>query len=155
MQNRGTAWVVGQIVLLAAIVLVPPQILGLPALPDSLGVMATVLGLILGAVGLLIIAVSALNLGPNLTIYPRPPENGILIQSGIYGVVRHPIYSGILLTALGWSLFRASLPSLLLTIVLGIFFDRKAHQEEQWLEQKFPEYAAYRTQVRKLIPWLY
>src|SRR5450432_3941633 len=155
MQKRGTAWVVGQIVLLAAIVLVPPQIFGLPTLPDSLLGVAQVIGAVVGACGLLIVGISALNLGSSLTIFPRPLDDATLIQSGLYALVRHPIYCGVILSALGWSILRASLPSLLLTLALGIFFDRKASQEERWLTEKYPDYPAYRSRVHKLIPWVY
>ena len=155
MQKRGTAWVLGQTILLAGIVLVPSRIEGLPVLADSLVALATILGPILVIAGLVVLGLGSLNLGPNMTVFPRPRENGTLVQTGIYGIVRHPIYSGLLLTTLGWSIYRASLPSLLLTLVLGILLDRKAHQEELWLQEKYPEYAAYRTRVHKLIPWVY
>ena len=155
MQKRGTAWVLGQTILLAGIVLVPSRIEGLPVLADSLVALATILGPILVIAGLVVLGLGSLNLGPNMTVFPRPRENGTLVQTGIYGLVRHPIYSGLLLTTLGWSIYRASLPSLLLTLVLGILLDRKAYQEELWLQEKYPEYAVYRTRVHKLIPWVY
>ncbi len=66
-------------------------------------------------------------------------------------MVRHPIYAGILLGALGWSLLRASTPSLILSLVLALFFDQKAQREETWLEQKFPEYAEYRQRVPRRV----
>jgi protein-S-isoprenylcysteine O-methyltransferase Ste14 len=69
--------------------------------------------------------------------------------------VRHPIYTGLVLGALGWSFFRGSWLGLLLTAVLGVFFDRKAAREELWLEEAFPEYHSYKHRVRKLLPWVY
>lgn len=38
---------------------------------------------------------------------------------------------------------------------MAIFFDTKAGVEERWLTKRFPEYAAYRRRVRKLIPFVY
>ena len=61
----------------------------------------------------------------------------------------------VILGALGWSLLRGSLIGLALTVGLFLFFDRKARREESWLMEKFPDYAAYRTRVHKLIPWFY
>jgi protein-S-isoprenylcysteine O-methyltransferase Ste14 len=148
-QERGLRWVLIQVVLLGAIVVIPPDLL--PRLPESLWI----IGLVVGVAGFLLVSLGALFLGTNLTMFPSPKEDGELTQRGVYGLVRHPMYSGVLLCALGWSLVRASLPSLICTLVLGIFFDRKATREEAWLAAKYPDYADYRRRVRKLIPWLY
>ena len=152
---KGEFWVIVQIILLIGIALVPAQIGSFLAWPEALIGPAAVLGVGIGIVGLTVVSVSALNLGRSLSIFPRPKDDSVLIQSGLYSLVRHPIYLGVILTALGWSLFRTSVLALLLTVVLAIFFDRKAAREEIWLTQKFPEYADYRRRVRKLIPWLY
>jgi protein-S-isoprenylcysteine O-methyltransferase Ste14 len=148
-QERGLSWVVIQVVLLAVIALIPPDLL--PRLPEPLWI----IGPLVGGAGLLLVGFSALFLGTNLTVFPYPKKDGELTQHGVYGLVRHPMYSGVLLCALGWSLLRTSLPSLLCWVVLGIFFDRKATREEIWLTAKYPNYADYRRRVRKLIPWLY
>src|SRR5258708_3949827 len=99
--TKGTRWVVGQIILLAGIALVPPQIGNLPPLPDSLNSIIRILGLLSGAGGLVIVGLSALYLGTNLSIFPRPKDDGTLTQTGLYGLVRHPMYGGVLLCALG------------------------------------------------------
>jgi protein-S-isoprenylcysteine O-methyltransferase Ste14 len=148
-QERGLSWVVIQVVLLGTIVLIPPDLL--PRLPE----LFWIIGLVVGGAGFLVVGFGALFLGTNLTIFPYPKEDGKLTQRGVYGLVRHPMYSGVLLCALGWSLLRTSLPSLICSLVLGIFFDRKATREEAWLAAKYPDYADYRRRVRKLIPWLY
>ena len=153
--TEGTLWVTGQIILLAAIVFVPSQIGSLPTVPDSLNTISLILGLLIGAAGLAIVGLSALYLGTNLSIFPKPKDDGTLTQTGLYGLMRHPMYGGVLLSALGWSLVRASLPALVLTLTLTVFFDRKAKREEEWLMQKYPDYAQYRERVRKLIPWIY
>jgi len=69
--------------------------------------------------------------------------------------VRHPIYFGLLLAALGISLFTLSPLRLLLTLLLGVFFDCKATREEKWLLERYPGYPAYQAKVRKLVPYLY
>ncbi len=154
-RGRGAAWVAVQIVLLAAIALIPPGIAGLTVWPEPFRTISLFAGLVIGFFGLALVGISALNLGTNLSVFPRPVDDGTLVQTGLYGIVRHPIYSGVILSALGWSLFRASVPALILTIVLALFFDQKARREERWLEQKYPDYRAYRQRVRKLIPWVY
>jgi len=147
--GRGEGWVLVQIVLLLAILLSP----GWVDWPSNLLVMA--IGLIVGIAGLIIVALSASSLGTTLSVFPRPVDDGRLIQTGLYALVRHPIYCGVISAALGWSIFRLSLPALILTILLAIFFDRKAAREELWLMEKYPEYGTYRQHVHKLIPFIY
>ncbi len=151
--KRGEQWVMVQLVLLAAIVLLPFGAREVWSAP--LAEVARLLGLLIGALGLLIVAVAALYLGSNLTIFPRPKPNGKLTQSGIYAVVRHPMYCGVILSALGWSLWQTSLLAILVSLALILFFDRKAAQEERWLQAQYPHYAEYRRRVKKLIPFIY
>lgn len=110
--------------------------------------------------GLLVVAVPFIffgfvALGRYLTPFPRPLEKSHLQDSGVYGVVRHPIYSGIIIAAAGWSLLSLSWPGLAFSVLLGLFFDRKAAYEEYWLTRKFAAYPEYQKRVKKLIPWVY
>jgi protein-S-isoprenylcysteine O-methyltransferase Ste14 len=70
-------------------------------------------------------------------------------------MARHPIYTGIILAGLGWALFHTNLVTLALAVVLFVFFDIKSRREERMLLRKFPDYAAYRQRVKKLIPFVY
>jgi len=54
------------------------------------------IGLILSIIGILIIGVSILQLNKNLSPFPTPKVGSHLITSGLYSIVRHPIYLGIL-----------------------------------------------------------
>lgn len=96
-----------------------------------------------------------LDLGHNLTPLPYPKEDGQLVESGIYSLVRHPLYSGLILAAFGWAIFQLSLSHLIATVVFFLFFNLKATREETWLVQKYSKYAAYQQRVKKLIPGLY
>lgn len=149
--NRGGLWVAGQFALLGAILLVPRRLAGLPEWPAPLRSPLGVAGVLLGLAGGGAALAGARALGRNLTPFPRPISDGELVQNGIYGVVRHPIYTGILLGALGWSLLRASTPALLLSLVLGLFFDQKARREEVWLREQYPGYGAYAERVRRRV----
>jgi protein-S-isoprenylcysteine O-methyltransferase Ste14 len=153
--SRGEGWVLAQFVLLAAIAVAPRRLGPLPALFEPFAPVGMLLGGAALLLGSLLGAAAALNLGPNLTPFPRPRAGGTLVQSGVYAIVRHPIYCSVLLLALGWSLLRGSTPALLLTLALALFFDQKAGREEAWLLERFPAYAGYRRRVRKLIPWIY
>jgi protein-S-isoprenylcysteine O-methyltransferase Ste14 len=153
--SRGEGWVLAQLALLAAIALAPRRLGPLPALYEPFAPAGLLGGAVCLLLGSALGAAAALNLGPNLTPFPRPKADGALVQSGVYAIVRHPIYASVLLLALGWSLLRGSTPALLLTLALALFFDQKARREEAWLLERFPDYADYRRRVHKLIPWIY
>ncbi|MGC1393936.1 MAG: isoprenylcysteine carboxylmethyltransferase family protein [Coleofasciculaceae cyanobacterium] len=110
---------------------------------------------ILALMGLGLIVKGLLDLGQNLTPLPYPKDNGELIQSGAYSIVRHPLYSGIIFAALSWVVFQFSLSHLIAMAVLFAFFNAKASREEAWLTQKYPEYPDYQQRVKRLIPGVY
>jgi protein-S-isoprenylcysteine O-methyltransferase Ste14 len=96
-----------------------------------------------------------LDLGRNLTPLPYPREDGELVRSGVYAIVRHPLYSGLIFAAFNWAIFQLSLSHLIATAILFIFLDAKARREEAWLSEKYPEYLEYKQRVKKLLPGLY
>ncbi|MEI6209236.1 MAG: isoprenylcysteine carboxylmethyltransferase family protein [Desulfuromonadales bacterium] len=112
-------------------------------------------GCILLLAGILLATCGALNLGRNLTPLPLPKENATLVVSGAYRFVRHPIYSGITFMAFGWGLWLHSWLTIGYALLLFAFFDGKSRFEERMLEERFPEYSAYRKRVRKLLPYVY
>ncbi|MFO7170839.1 MAG: isoprenylcysteine carboxylmethyltransferase family protein [Chloroflexota bacterium] len=149
--GRGEGWVVAQLALFAAIALAPRRVPGLPEWPAELRGAASLAGGALMLLGAGAAGLGALQLGRSLTIFPRPKEDGALVQTGLYRVVRHPIYGGIVLGAIGFSLLRAGVPSLLLSLALWAFFELKARREEAWLAEQFPEYQEYMRRVRARI----
>lgn len=103
-----------------------------------------------------VLAISAaLNLGQNFTPLPKPKDDAVLIQTGLYRFVRHPIYFGVIMLSIGWGLIQQSTLVWVYVLILAIFFDIKSRKEEQWLQAKFSAYADYQKRVRKLIPWIY
>jgi protein-S-isoprenylcysteine O-methyltransferase Ste14 len=151
--SRGEWWVVAQFFLLPVVLI--GAVLLRATWPGPLDVAGKVLGGLCLLAALALALGGAVNLGSNLTVVPRPISNGALVQSGAYRIVRHPIYSGICFGALGWALLFNSLIGIILAGVVLLFFDQKSRREEVWLAQKYPEYAAYKRRVRKLIPFLY
>jgi protein-S-isoprenylcysteine O-methyltransferase Ste14 len=105
--------------------------------------------------GSILALAGVLRLGSNLTPLPYPKSDATLVETGPYALVRHPIYSGLILAAFGWALFVHGWLTLSYAIVLLIFFDVKSRIEERWLSEKFTGYAKYRKRIRKLIPWVY
>jgi protein-S-isoprenylcysteine O-methyltransferase Ste14 len=65
------------------------------------------------------------------------------------------MYGGVVLAAFGWAMASASPVTLLIAIVVLVFFSLKSHREEAWLEERFDGYAAYRARTRRLIPGIY
>jgi protein-S-isoprenylcysteine O-methyltransferase Ste14 len=108
-----------------------------------------ILAFIIAVVGLLVIGVAILQLNKNLTPFPSPKENSELIQTGLYQFVRHPIYSGIILTTLGFGFYQGSTWKICIGIALWLLFFFKSQYEETLLVQKFPEYLNYRKRTRR------
>jgi protein-S-isoprenylcysteine O-methyltransferase Ste14 len=79
-----------------------------------------------------------------------------LVTSGIYGVIRHPSYLGLLVSALGWGLaFRSGL-GVLITALFVVPVIARIQAEERLLRSHFgAEYDAYRARTSRLIPGIY
>ena len=147
---RGEGWLVGQLLLLAAVAVSPADGWMEPAAAIGLlGGGATIL------VGLAVAGRGVLDLGSNLSPFPRPKGNAVLVERGVYRYLRHPIYAGLVLISIGLSLARGSLVGLALSLVLAVFFDLKARREEALLAETFSGYEAYAARTRRFIPAVY
>ena len=149
---RGEGWVILQFALLGLAALAGTT--G-PAWGEPLRSVTNLIGLALLAAGGLLTLRGLLDLRESLTPLPHPRADGRLVAHGAYRLVRHPIYGGIVIGALGWGLRSAAPAALVLALVLFLFFDLKARREEAWLVDHYPDYEAYRDVTRRLIPWLY
>ena len=150
---RGGWWVAVQFPLLLLAYLIPGwtgQDIG-----GDLFIVLRVVSQVLIGIGALLTLGGVVALGRWLTPFPQPLPESKLRTDGAYALVRHPLYTGILIMALGWSLMTHSLAGLVFDVMLFVFFDRKAAREEAWLAEKFPDYKAYSKRVKKLVPWVY
>jgi protein-S-isoprenylcysteine O-methyltransferase Ste14 len=79
-----------------------------------------------------------------------------LVTSGIYGIIRHPSYLGLLVGALGWGLaFRSVIGVLLMVLTVPVILAR-IRAEEALLHTQFgAEYDAFRARTSRLIPGIY
>jgi protein-S-isoprenylcysteine O-methyltransferase Ste14 len=152
---RGEGWVAIQAVLLAAIGLAGFALPGGWTGPSATG--AAVVGALLIGVGgvVVLLGIGELQRGDAMTPLPHPRDDGRLVESGVYRLVRHPVYGGLVVGAVGWALLRGSVPALVAAGALLVFFDLKRRREEAWLTARFPGYAVYRARTRRMIPWLY
>ena len=152
---RGEWYVVAQGALLGLLAVGPRSTGALPAWPAGLVGPATWAGRALLVLGAVLALAAVLRLGRNLTPLPHPKDDGVLVDSGPYAWVRHPIYSGLILGGFGWALLQQGWLTLLWAVLLLVFFDIKSRREERWLLARFPAYADYRRRVRKLLPFIY
>jgi protein-S-isoprenylcysteine O-methyltransferase Ste14 len=79
-----------------------------------------------------------------------------LVTGGVYGVIRHPSYLGLLVNSLGWGLAFRSGVGVLLTALLIPPLIARIRAEERLLRAQFgDEYEAYCARTSRLIPGLY
>jgi len=83
-------------------------------------------------------------------------EGHRLVQSGPYAVVRNPIYTGILLAALGAAVLTGRVFVLAMFAFLVVGFLLKVRAEEHLLAASFgAEFADYKNRVKRLVPWVW
>jgi len=152
--GRGEWYVVIQIALFMLVGFGPRQV-ARPAWPQAMGRAATGLGVALMVAGAALLGAALLELGRNLTPLPYPKDDGTLVQTGAYRLVRHPIYSGGVALAFGWAFFVQGWLTVVYAVLLFVLFDLKSRREERWLAEKFAGYADYQKRVRRLIPFVY
>ncbi len=121
------------------------------ALSTTIGLMMAVIGPILG-----LIAIHEHSTQNKTTpnVVPTPKAHTDLIDSGPYRLIRHPIYTGVLLTAFGSALAHGHPVVFVMAIALAIFFSIKSRYEETLLRQVFPGYREYEKQTGRFLPGL-
>ena len=125
------------------------------AFGEGWGTAFMVAGGLLAAAGAMLGGTGFLALGRNLSAYPAPLNEAVLVERGPYRLARHPIYGGIVLGGLGFSLVDGNWPGLVLCVLLLGLFLSKAGFEERHLIARYPDYILYRSRVRRrLIPWV-
>lgn len=142
----GWAWVGAQAVLLLALVFIPTS----DDWPTPAWV--NVVGGTLFFGGLVFMGIAALRLGSSLTPTPVPTSGGSLKTGGLYALVRHPIYTGVLAVVLGIAVRSGSWIHAALAVAGFVFFDRKAAWEEAQLAERYPEYPEYAATTPKFVP---
>jgi len=149
---RGEGWVALQGLLLVAVVLTAWLAPGWPAPVRTVG---KVLAAVAVVPGLALAFGGIRRLGGALTPYPKPVEGAEMTQTGVYALVRHPIYGGTLVLCLAAALWTSPW-ALVPTAALGVLFEQKSRREEVWLVQAHPGYEEYRARVRRrFVPFVW
>jgi protein-S-isoprenylcysteine O-methyltransferase Ste14 len=151
----GAIFVVVQVALIALLFGGPRHLGGAPAWPALVFRISPWLGAVLLAGGALLMGDALRRLGRRLSPLPRPVADAVLLDKGVFGLVRHPMYSGGVLLAFGWALSVRGGLTLLWAVLLTAWLDRKTRLEERLLLERFPAYADYRRRTRRLVPFIY
>lgn len=147
-RNIGALLVLGQFVLLIAIIVLPHGVSW--PVSEALGTVAV---LVLMA-GLAITLFGVVSLGSSLTATPVPKDGAVLRTTGMYAIVRHPIYLGLILIGVGLTLPAGSVLTVLACSLLIALLSYKARFEERLLIAKFPRYQDYASRVGRIIPFV-
>ncbi|MCF7992769.1 MAG: isoprenylcysteine carboxylmethyltransferase family protein [Thiohalocapsa sp.] len=154
--QRGELLVAIQFALMIGFALLPVWHPGVSAaLMADTAIMRTAAALALGLAALAFGGLGSHHIRDYLTPLPYPVDHSQLVQHGVYGIVRHPLYASLLFAGLAWTIYNLSLSHLAALVLCFLFFNYKAGKEEAWLTERHPEYADYAKRVRKFIPWVY
>lgn len=134
-------------------------IAGLIVLPQgelwARSVASVAVAVVLIVAGVAAAGLAGIRLGPALTPSPIPKDGSDLVTSGVYRFVRHPIYTGVLVVALGLVVLGASAGHLVGIIALFVVLSVKASGEEAMLAEIHEGYEAYRQTTGRLLPKIF
>jgi protein-S-isoprenylcysteine O-methyltransferase Ste14 len=157
-QTRGSR-ILQLVLLLVAYVLIVNGELGwnwlnLRLVPEGQASTAVGYGLLMA--GMLFAGWARLFLGGNWSSNVTLKQDHTLIRSGPYRIVRHPIYTGLLVALLGTAIALGELRCFLGVLLAAIAWKIKSMSEETLMVQQFgDQYARYREQVKGLVPYLW
>jgi protein-S-isoprenylcysteine O-methyltransferase Ste14 len=113
------------------------------------------IGLVLFALGLAFAIWARVHIGRNWGTPMTQKDEPELVTSGPYRLVRHPIYSGILIAGVGSAVALTWL-GLIVVALAGVYFLYSATVEERYLTGKFPDtYPVYKRSTKMLVPFVF
>jgi protein-S-isoprenylcysteine O-methyltransferase Ste14 len=112
-------------------------------------------GAALTAIGIGLAIWARVNLGRNWSPRPAVKEHHELVTTGPYAYVRHPIYTGITLAALGTAL-TGNIIGIVTFVVISITFPWRINKEEKIMLELFPkQYPEYQKRTKRLVPFVW
>lgn len=148
-RRRGQGWFAVQVGLFLALLAAPFLQRG------TMAPLLRLLGLV-PLVGGTVVAVAGYRaLGRRHSPWTTPIEGAGLVTTGIYGRVRHPVYAGWCLGALGAELLAGSMLGVGVALAVMVFYDLRSREEERLLVDRYPHYVAYKRHAKRFIPGVY
>ena len=105
-------------------------------------------GFLIIIIAFIILLVAIKDLGRNLSPFPRPINNSILVTKGIYRFTRHPMYYYLMFISFGFFITKLSIYYLFLSTSFVLIIKFKIDLEEQYLKNKFKNYLFYKNKVK-------
>lgn len=105
-----------------------------------------------GLIGAVLAVLGVLGLGEALTASPIPRANAPLVTGGVYGLMRSPIYAGLMSIGVALVLVGASAWHIVAWVALVGLLSAKTRWEERMLVAEHPEYRSYGTRVGRFVP---
>jgi protein-S-isoprenylcysteine O-methyltransferase Ste14 len=129
-------------------------VLGRQVLPDTRVLESA--GDVIQIAGLAFCVWARLHIGRNWSGTVTLKEGHSLVTTGPYALVRHPIYSGLMLAFLGRAIEHGQVGGLLAFAIVVVEWKRKSLIEERLMLDQFgAEYAKYQSHVKGLVPYLW
>lgn len=115
----------------------------------------TIIGTLMIVIGTYINIKGRFNLGKNWANQVKIYKTQTLVKTGMYSIVRHPLYSSLIMMFYGACLVHPNYLAFLSTTLIFIpFMYYRAKQEEQLLLKTFKEYKQYKKEVGMFFPKL-
>lgn len=112
-------------------------------------------GLAALALGVALYRVGGRALGESLTPFTEPRAGAPLVTQGPYRYLRHPMYLGQILVAIGAPLLMGARFTLIPALADVLLLGYRMLREEKALARAFPEYPRYATRAKRFLPYIY
>jgi protein-S-isoprenylcysteine O-methyltransferase Ste14 len=111
-------------------------------------------GILAMSLGIAVTSAAQITMGPSWRVGVRPGERTTLITSGIFGLVRNPIFSGVVLCGIGAAVLvpRPTMIAAAFAVALGIEFQVRRVEEPHLRELHGAEYHEYTRRVGRFVP---
>ncbi len=91
----------------------------------------------------------------NFNVVPYPVEDGVMISRGPYKLIRHPMYTSILIFAVAMLCGQFDYYKLIISLILVTDLIIKMIFEEGLLCQHYPGYKSYMEKTKRVIPFVW